>query len=167
MRPLTTGLLLMCTLAPMSSAFAQDAQGAMASCTYQDGNQITVRYSNAPAGKKHELPSGKVWSPGDVPMLIFTEVPVKVASADLPVGAYSAYVIPDKGKWTLIVNKNVTAGAAYDEKQDIARLPMETAKLPTALDQPQVSFLHTSPKVCSLRVDYGNTSAWADAFAEK
>ena len=153
-----------------SLTFAQDAQGAqamMASCTYHDDYSVTVRYSDANPGKKRDLPNGKVWSPGDVPMLLFTEAPVKVANVELAVGAYSMYVIPDKGKWTLIVNKNIAPGAAYDEKQDVARTSMETGQLPSAIDQPHVSFAHISPKVCSLRVDFGKTGAWADAFLEK
>ena len=139
----------------------------MASCTYQDGNSLTVRYSDANPGHKRDLQNGKVWSPGDVPMLLFTEVPVKVAKAELGVGAYSMYVIPDKGKWTLIINRNITQGAVYDEKQDLARTSMDIGQLPTAIDQPHVSFGHIAPKVCSLRVDFGKTGAWADAFIQK
>jgi hypothetical protein len=157
-------------LALSASAFcvAQDApQNSMASCTYTDGNSLTVRYSDTNPGKKRELQNGKVWSPGDVPMLLFTETPVTVSGVELGVGAYSMYVIPDKGKWTLIVSKNLTANAAYDEKQDLARTPMLTAQLPSPIDQPHVSFGHIAPKVCSLRVDFGKIGAWADSFNQK
>jgi len=151
-----------------SVSFAQDApQNVTASCTYADGNSLTVRYSDANPGKLRALQNGKVWSPGDVPMLLFTETPVKVAGVELAVGAYSMYVIPDKGKWTLIINKNIAQGAAYDEKQNLARTPMETGQLPAVIDQPHVSFGHISPKVCSLRVDFAKTGAWADAFMQK
>lgn len=149
-------------------SFAQDTpQNSMASCTYTNGASLTVRYSDANPGKKHELQNGKVWSPGDVPMLLFIETPVTVSGVDLAVGAYSMFVIPDKGKWTLIVNKNVDEKAPYDEKQDLARTTMQTGQLPTAAEQPHVSFGHLSPKVCSLRVDFGKTGAWADAFLQK
>jgi hypothetical protein len=151
-----------------SAVFAQDApQNTMASCTYQDGTALTVRYSDTNPGHKRELQNGKIWSPGDVPMLLFTESPVKVAGVELGVGAYSMYVIPDKGKWTLIINKNIAQGATYDEKQDLARTPMTTAQLPAVIEQPHVSFGHIAPKVCSLRVDFGKTGAWADAFMQK
>ena len=149
-------------------SFAQDApQNSMASCTYTDGTSLTVRYSDANPGKKRELQNGKVWSPGDVPMLLFTETPVTVSGVQLAVGAYSMYVIPDKGKWTLIVSKNVAANAAYDEKQDLARTPMQTGQLPAVIDQPHVSFGHIAPRVCSLRVDFGKIGAWADSFNQK
>ena len=149
-------------------ATAQDGpQSEMSSCTYDDGNSLTVRYSNANPGHKHDLPNGKVWSPGDVPMLLFTETPVTVNGVELAVGAYSMYVIPEKGKWMLIVSKYTTAGAAYDEKQDLARTTMQTGQLPSPSDTPHVSFGHLAPKVCSLRVDFGKVGAWADAFLKK
>jgi hypothetical protein len=149
-------------------SFSQDApQNSMASCTYADGSSLTVRYSDANPGKLRSLPNGKVWSPGDVPMLLFTETPVKVSGVELAVGAYSMYVIPDKGKWTLIINKNITSGATYDEKQDLARTQMETGQLSSTNEQPHVSFAHIAPKVCSLRVDFAKTGAWADAFMQK
>ena len=162
--------LLLGALILVSGAFADDAstpQNATSYCTYQDGSQLTVRYSDTTPARKGDLPNGKVWSPGDVPMLLFTEVPLKVANAELPVGAYSMYVIPAKDKWTLIVSKNVTANAPYDEKMDVVRTSMDTGKLSMAMDAPKISFAHISPKVCSLRVDYGKTGAWADAFQQK
>lgn len=155
----------------VSASFAQEQgtpQSIVRSCTYQDGNEISVRFSNAvPQGKKRDLQNGKVWSPGDVPMLLFTQVAVTAGNVELPVGAYSLYVIPERDKWTLIVNKNVTAGAAYEEKQDIVRVPMQVGSLPNPVTEPAVSLGHVSPKVCSLRVDYGKIGAWADAFVEK
>src|ERR1051325_3716870 len=119
-------------LSAIAVSFAQDTpQNSMASCTYTDGTSLTVRYSDANPSKKRELQNGKVWSPGDVPMLLFTETPVTVAGVQLAIGAYSMYVIPDKGKWTLIINKSIDAKAPYDEKQDLARAVMQTGQLPT------------------------------------
>ncbi len=151
-------------------SFAQNASPAQdmaATCTYEDSQSVTVRYSSAAGEHKRDLPSGKVWSPGDVPMLLFTETPIKVQGIEVPVGAYSMYVIPEKAKWTLIINKNIAAGAQYDEKQDLVRTAMGVGQLPAAADQPHVSFNHVAPKVCSLRVDFGKTGAWADGFVEK
>jgi hypothetical protein len=154
-----------------SASFAQEEgapQSVFRSCTYDDGNEVSVRYSDAvPQGKKRDLQNGKVWSPGDVPMLLFTQTAVRAGNAELPVGAYSMYVIPDKNSWTLIINRNVTAGAAYDEKEDVIRIPMQVGTLPNSVTEPQVSLGHIAPKVCSLRVDYGKVGAWADAFVEK
>ena len=65
-------------------------------------------------------------------MTLFTEAQLTLGSSVIPIGAYTVYPIPAKDHWTVVVNKNVTPGAAYDEKQDIARAAMETAQV----DQP-------------------------------
>lgn len=153
------------TIAVTQSAIAQ--QNMSATCTFDDGHSLTVRYSSANNEHRRDLQNGKVWSPGNVPMLLFTEVETKVENVEIPVGAYSMYLIPDKSKWTLIINKNITSGADYDEKQDIVRTTMGLGQLPSPAEEPHVSFNHVAPKVCSLRVDFGKTGAWADAFNEK
>ena len=151
-------------------AFVQNAhaqQDMSATCTFEDEHSLTVRYSSSNKDHRRDVQNGRVWSPGDVPMLLFTEVPTVVEGTELPVGAYSMYVIPEKSKWTLIVNRNITAGSSYDEKQDVVRTTMGLGQLPTPAEAPHVSFNHSAPKVCSLRVDFGKTGAWADAFKEK
>ena len=153
------------TIAVVQNASAQ--QDMSATCTFEDGHALTVRYSGANNEHRRDLPGGKVWSPGNVPMLLFTEVATKVENVEIPVGAFSMYVIPEKSKWTLIINRNITAGAEYDEKQDIVRTTMGLGQLPSPTEEPHVSFNHVAPQVCSLRVDFGKTGAWADAFKEK
>jgi hypothetical protein len=153
------------TIAFTQSAFAQ--QNMSATCTFDDDHSLTVRYSSANNEHRRDVPNGKVWTPGNVPMLLFTEVAIKVEGTEIPVGAYSMYVIPEKSKWTLIINKNITSGAEYDQKQDIVRTTMGLGQLPSPADEPHISFNHVAPKVCSLRVDFGKTGAWADAFNEE
>ena len=36
------------------------------------------------------------------------------------------YLIPGEDEWTLVINKNVTAGSKYDEGDDLVRAPMQT-----------------------------------------
>jgi hypothetical protein len=64
-----------------------------------------------------------------------------------------------------VVNKNVAAGAAYDEKQDLARAPMETDQIPDAADTLEVAFAHVGPK-CTLRVYFGKSASFADFTAK-
>jgi len=99
-------------------------------------------------------------------MTLFAAVPLELGNSTIPTGAYSVYAIPNKKEWTLIVNKNVTAGAAYDDKQDVARSSMELGEVDTPPRQLQVSFAHTAPKTCSIRLYYGKTGAFTD-FKEK
>jgi hypothetical protein len=141
-----------------------DAHTGTAFCDFDDNQEISVRYNNAPG--KDETRNGKVWLPGGKPLTLFVGVPVSLANTPIPVGAYSVYIIPNRKEWTLIVNKNVTPGAAYDQTQDVARGPMELGEVDSPPGQLQVSFAHTAPKKCSIRLYYGKIGAFAE-FVEK
>jgi hypothetical protein len=149
-------------------AFAQqpdaDAHTATAFCDFADSQEISVRYNNAPG--KDDTHNGKVWLPGGKPLTLFVGAAVSLNNNPIPIGAYSVYVIPNRKEWTLIVNKNVTPGAAYDQTQDVARGPMELGEVDSPPGQLQVSFAHTADKTCSIRLYYGKVGAFAE-FLEK
>ena len=65
-----------------------------------------------------------------------------------------------------MVNKNVNAGSKYDERQDIARAPMEMGQLGEPTSTLELSFGRMGRKHCSLRVYFGKTGGWAE-FLEK
>jgi len=140
-------------------------ESATATCTFDDGKEVNVRYIPVAAAKE-KLPNGKIWAPGGTPMMLFTQADLLIANATLPVGAYSLYAIPGKSEWTLVVNKDVTAGAKYDEKDDLARASMDTGQVSQSLPTLDVAFAHTGPKQCTLRMYVGKIGAWAD-FKEK
>lgn len=98
-------------------------------------------------------------------MTLFTEAQLSLGSSLIPVGAYSVYPIPARGNWTLVVNKNVTTGAAYDEKQDIARASMETDQIDQAAEALEVAFAHVGAK-CTLRIYIGKSASFAEFTAK-
>ena len=98
-------------------------------------------------------------------MTLFTEAPLSLGSSLIPLGAYTVYPIPAKGNWSIAVNKNVTAGAAYDDKQDVARSVMETAQVESASEALEVAFAHVGNR-CSLRVYIGKTASFVDFTAK-
>ncbi len=151
-------------------AIAQQGDTAAATntafCTFQDQNELSVRYRPAEYKKGVEVPNGKVWSPDGAPIFLFTPTELKIGTASLPTGAYSVYILRNRGDWTLIVNKNVKEGSEYDPQQDLARVPMQTGKISNAAKTLSINLGHISPKVCSLQLNYGETGAWAD-FSEK
>jgi hypothetical protein len=134
-----------------------------AACNLDDGRQVQVRYNVA--SSKEKPANGKPWSPGGSPMTLFTEAPLTLGSSAIPLGAYSVYPIPAKDHWTLVVNKNVTAGAAYDEKQDIARAQMETAQVDQAAGSLEVAFAHVGAR-CTLRIYMGKSASFVDFTAK-
>lgn len=130
-----------------------------ASCTLDDGRQVYIRY-NPVTAKNDKVANGKPWTPGGAPMTLFTEAALTFGGSTIPIGAYTVYPIPAKEKWTLAVNKNVTAGAAYDERQDIARAPMETDQVGQPSDALEVAFAHVGDK-CTLRIYFGKSASFA------
>lgn len=136
-----------------------------ASCTFQDGKQVSVLYTDEATGGQ-DLPSGKLWTPGKTPMLLFTQVAVSVGDTEIPIGAYSMYVIPQKDSWTLVLNKDVTPGSKYDEHQDLVRAPMQIGQISDPDKQFRVLFGHLAAKQCSMRLYFGKVGAWVE-FQEK
>ena len=160
MRTSTSLVLVGATLLVMVSAVNLFAETAQTYCNFEDGNQVTVQYQQS---VKEEPHNGRVWGPG---ITLYVQTPLQVGSSEVPLGAYTIYLIPDKKQWTLIVNKNVTAGSPYNSGQDIARAPMEVGEIPEATKTLQLSFAHMAPKQCSLRVYYQKIGAFGD-FTEK
>jgi hypothetical protein len=158
-------VLVVLGLMPCVVAQSGGAPTSTTTCNLDDGRQVYVRY-NPVANSKEKLPNGKPWTPGGAPMTLFTEAQLGLGSSMIPIGAYSVYPIPAKDHWTLVVNKNVTPGAAYDEKQDIARAPMETDPVAQPSDALEVAFAHVGPLRCTLRIYIGKTASFADFTAK-
>jgi Protein of unknown function (DUF2911) len=133
-------------------------------CNLEDGRQVYIRYTPV-STKQERISNGKPWAPGGTPMTLFTEAQLTLGTSSIPIGAYTIYPIPARGNWSIVVNKNVTAGAGYDEKQDVARTQMETAQVDSASEQLEVAFAHVGNR-CSLRVYIGKTASFVDFNAK-
>jgi hypothetical protein len=157
-------LVLLNALLLTAVCSAQAEPSSTASCNLEDGRQVYIRY-NPVTPKGEKISNGKPWTPGGAPMTLFTEAPLTLGGSAIPIGAYTVYPIPARDKWTVVVNKNVTAGAAYDEKQDIARAPMETDSVNQPSDALEVAFAHVGSR-CTLRIYFGKTACFADFTAK-
>ena len=154
-------LLLFCTW-----GFAQQTGGtptSTATCNLDDGRQVYIRYNAVPM--KEKVSNGKPWTPGGSPMTLFTEAALTLGTSVIPVGAYTVYPIPGKDHWTLAINKNVSTGASYDEKSDLARSAMETAQVSSPSESLEVAFAHVGSR-CTLRIYYGKSASFADFTAK-
>ena len=147
----------------LTSGLAAQQGTSTTSCNLDDGRQVYVRYNAV--SNKEKIQNGKPWSPGGVAMTLFTEAPLTLGSSQIPIGAYTLYPIPAHSNWSLVVNKNVTAGAAYDEKQDLARTQMETAQVDQSSEELEVAFAHVGAR-CTLRIYFGKTASFADFTAK-
>jgi hypothetical protein len=147
-----------------AACWAQQSNAATAACNLDDGRQVRINY-NAVSTKNDKPPNGRAWAPGGAPMTLFTEAPLGFGGATIPIGAFTVYPIPGKDKWTLAVNKNVTPGTSYDEKQDIGRTSMETDPIPDAAAALEVAFAHVGSR-CTLRIYFAKIAAFADFVAK-
>jgi hypothetical protein len=123
-----------------------------------------VRYNPVPSNKER-IQNGKPLIPGGAPMTLFTEAQLSLGSAMIPIGAYTLYPIPARGNWSIAVNKNVSAGGTYDEKQDVAKTQMETVQVDQASDALEVAFAHVGAR-CTLRIYIGKTASFTDFTAK-
>lgn len=151
-------LMLQGTMYAETPSDGQEAQTT--TCTFDDGKEVSVKYKAASI-KNDKMQDGKPWTPGHAPMFLFTSAPLRVGEGDVPVGAYSMYVIPGRKQWTLIVNKSTT-GEKYEQSQDLARVPMDLGTLGSVEKEVSVVFGHLGPKQCSLRIYYGTFGAFSE-----
>lgn len=161
--PLVWRAVLISLLCSPLLAQSSNPPSSTTTCNLDDGRQVYVRYN--PVSSKEKTQNGKPFTPGGAPMTLFTEAQLTLGTSTIPVGAYTLYPIPARDHWTLAVNKNVTAGAAYDEKQDIARAAMETAQVADPAEGLEVAFAHVGAR-CTLRIYIGKTASFSDFTAK-
>ncbi len=168
MRTLAICILLVgqLTLRGVSQQAASLGKLAEVVCTFDDGKQMKVEYSNATAKRGQEFHDGRLWEPGGSPMFLFTEAELTIGASMIPAGAYSLYVIPEKRTWILVLNKSTTAAGQYDERQDLVRALMEIGESDVPVAQVQVALAHIAPKQCNMRLYYKKIGAWGE-FHEK
>jgi hypothetical protein len=154
-------ILFLLTLAAVCSA---QSEQSIATCNLEGDHEVSIHF-NAVSTKNDKPPNGKPWAPGGAPMLLFTDTQLTLGGSTIPIGAYTVYPIPAKDKWSLVVNKNVTAGTPYDERQDIAHATMETDQVPDPASVLEVAFAHVGSR-CTLRIYFGKAASFADFMAK-
>jgi hypothetical protein len=133
------------------------------------GKKITIEYSrpkvqDPQTGKKRKMigehdPYGKEWRTGANEATSFvTQANLDIGGTAVPAGSYTLYTLPEPNKWTLIVSKATGQwGIPYPGKeQDLARIPMKSAKSAKSLDQFTISLNKKSEKSADLVL------AWED-----
>lgn len=151
---------LVCVVAAVIVPSLAAQQQDSTTCTFADGKAVRITYSPAPAEKP--LNVGKAWSPGGRHMLIFTDAPTAIAGTEIPIGAYSIYLVPGQKEWTLVLSRDVDSGASYKKSDDLLRAPMQVGILPSKENRFQAYMGAVAPNQCSVRFDYGQTRAWIE-----
>jgi hypothetical protein len=151
-------------VAPLLFAQGTTSQ-ATATCNFDADKQLAVEYQRITVNPNkpvfgHEIPYGKVWAPGGRPITLFVNSPVTIDGKEIPIGAYTMFVIPSEKQWMLIISKSTDTSGQYDDRADLLRIPMEYGQLERAEAQFSIFFAHVAPRQCSMRVDLEKSRAW-------
>ncbi len=172
----TTALPTMTAHAQMTGMGAGDAKQlpsppADATVTLK-GQAVTIHY-NTPMMRGRKImgglvPYGKVWRTGANPATsLKTATALKIGSANVPAGAYTLYTLPTAGTWMLIINKQTGQwGTEYSQSQDLARIEMKKAMLPSPQEKMSISFENTHGNSTELHVRWETTDVSVPVTAE-
>jgi hypothetical protein len=128
-----------------------------------DGAAISIEYGR-PYLKGRDLttlrPAGTVWRVGaDEATTLKTDKTLKLGAQTVPAGTYTLFAVPGEKEWQLAINKQTGQwGTAYDQSQDLCRVPMSVSTLSTPVEQ--VTFvIDDTPAGATLAIDWGTTRA--------
>lgn len=150
----------------LAVASAQDLElpiaSPAASVTQQIGTAtVTVDYfSPGVKGRKvfgELVPYGEMWRTGaNGGTTITSDADLKVGGKDVPAGTYMLFTIPNDGKWTVVLNKDLNARPwSHEESLDLARFDVEPKTIP-ARERLTFVFSDTDHDSASLDLE------WAD-----
>ncbi|MCC9070354.1 DUF2911 domain-containing protein [Flavobacterium sp. F-65] len=106
------------------------------------------------------IPFGKVWRVGANEN---TEIkfykPVTIGGVNILPGTYSLFAIPEKDKWTVIINSEIDLwGAyAYDESKDIVRVIVPIKTVSTPIEALSIAFTNKG-SVANLVIGWDKTT---------
>jgi len=167
----------LCALIVLSTGIVSSARGqatdkskrpspaAHAEYQFGDGKTVIVDYSS-PRAKGRVVygglvPYGAIWRAGANEATTFvTNTDLTVGGKTIPAGSYTIFVIPNKDKWTLIINKKTGEwGTPYPgADSDFARIDMTVSTLPSSLENFTIAF-DKNPSGCIMRLDWEATRA--------
>jgi len=138
---------------------------AQAQCKFSDNKTITVDYSS-PRMKGRKIfgglvPYGEVWRTGANDATTFvTTADLSVDGKAVPAGKYTIFTVPERDKWTLIVNKHTGEwGIPYNyQSEELVRIPMQVSKTASPVENFTIS-LQPAGGGCTLEMSWENTQA--------
>lgn len=133
--------ILLLAVASVSAQAPKVRQSPAASVSQDLGlTHVAITY-HRPAVKGRVIwgglvPYGKVWRAGanEATTITFSG-PVKVAGHEVPAGTYAFFAIPDKDRWTLILDKSPKQWGAFSYKPSEDLLRFEATPEPAPMQE--------------------------------
>ncbi|WP_291726384.1 DUF2911 domain-containing protein [Bernardetia sp.] len=125
---------------------------------------ITIEYSS-PAMRGRTIfgelvPYGEVWRTGanKATAITFSD-DVTIDGTKVEAGTYALFTIPNKDKWTIIINKNAEQWGAgkYSEQEDVVRVEVESSTSPMAFERMTFMIEAVEDKAATISLFWANT----------
>jgi hypothetical protein len=104
--------------------------------------RIVVDYGRPSKRRRKEIfgalvPYGVVWRTGaNEATHLRTDRDLFIGTLRVPRGTYTLWTIPERDRWTLIVNRETGHwGTEYDSREDLGRVTMEASQLDEPVEQ--------------------------------
>ena len=124
---------------------------------------FTVKYSRPGikgravfADKSPIAPIGQLWRTGaNQPTIFESSTDFTFGDKKVPAGKYALFSIPEKAKWTVILNKNLNASTdIYKETEDVARIDV-TPVSGEATESFEISFSNVTDSTSFMNIAWG------------
>lgn len=106
------------------------------------------------------VPFGKVWRTGAnaATTLTFSD-DIIIGGKEVKAGKYGLLTIPNAGKWTIIISKdiNVNQPSMYKEENDVVRVQADVVTTPFAVENFTVNFANITGNSCNVELMWENT----------
>jgi hypothetical protein len=138
-----------------------------------NGKTVSISYS-APSMRNRTIfgpngivakdPTAPVWRAGaDQATSMHTDADLMIGNLSVPKGDYTVFVLPEAGKWQLIVNKQTGQwGLSYSQAQDLGRVPMTTTKAPSPIETFYIKLSQAGGNKGKLEMGWESVVASAD-----
>jgi hypothetical protein len=131
------------------------------------GKAISIKYS-APSVRGRQIfgaggvvskdSTYPVWRAGaNNASLFHTEADLSIKGLAIPKGDYTIFALVNVTPWQLIINKQTgQSGLAYDQKQDLGRVPMDMSKPPAQIETYKMTLSAAGANAGKLQLEWDN-----------
>ena len=128
-----------------------------------NNNRISVNYSRpSMRGRKimgGVVPFGIVWRTGaNAATSFITQADIMISDVAIARGSYTLYTLPSSKQWKLIINRQTGQwGTVYNEKFDLASIPLKKVILKQPVEKFTMSLEKTSEKTGVMKLAWEKT----------
>jgi hypothetical protein len=134
------------------------------------GKTITIKYA-APSVRGRQIfgeggvvskdKTYPVWRAGaNSATALHTDADLDIKGLAVPKGDYTIFALVNVTPWQLIINKQTGQwGLAYNQDQDLGRVPMDMSKPPAAIETYKMTLSSTGPDSGRLQLEFENVVA--------